>query len=763
MHHPKLEATPPLARFVTTDARVRGLRIGALYTLNTLGAVAGCFLTGFVFIERFGYLRTTLIGAAANLGIGLLALAVAARVERVEPEPEDEETPLLPVSLSARHLKIILAAYALSGACALALEVLWTRLLIIVFLGTTYAYTTMLTTLLCGLVAGGALASLVVDRLRARVTALGGVLIFTGVSCVLMLGWIAGLPQHVIDIQQSAGMDWAAEVRGKFWLSFAVLFLPTCGFGATFPLVVRALSEWRATLGRDVGRLYSANTFGGMLGALAGGYVIIPLLGAHRGIVLLAALLTLAGVTLMLACPVTRPVRKRAFAATGILLFALALGRAPGDVSRALNAGYIPADHRVLHYHEGVEGTVAVSEPRTETHGANRVLWINRVQATTSIERGVRMNRFEGILPLLFDRDPREVLFMCFGSGITCGTLALSSFDHIDAVEICRDVLDAAPFFAADNFDVLHRKNVQFHIDDGRNFLLTTPRRYDVISFEPMPLALAGVSTFYTREYYLHCLDCLNPGGLVSQWIPLHSLDKEVVRALAHTFTAVFPEYCAWFINADLFLIGSNRPLHLDYAKAKAHLDQPELKAAAAAVGFNDPEELFASFLMDKAALDAYAADGRIMTDDRPWAEFIAPKLVYARSVPDAVRELAPRAVSPLALFAPDSADAAERDAIALRYRAHVNDFKGLVHYYTGMTIDTSASDAFKESLRIDARDANAQHYLKQITLNQGKLWLDWKELDKAESALTSALEFLPNDPELSQLLNDVRNARVNP
>src|SRR5690606_22136229 len=136
-------------------------------------------------------------------------------------------------------------------------------------------------------------------------------------------------------------------------------------------------------------------------------------------------------------------------------------------------------------------------EPMDESAETNRVLWINRVQATTSIEKGVKMNRLQGVLPLLFDRDPKDVLLMCFGSGITCGTLALYDFGRIDAVDISPEVLAAAPYFEVDNLGVIQRPEVNFHIDDGRNFLLTTTERYDVITFEPMPLALSGVSTFY--------------------------------------------------------------------------------------------------------------------------------------------------------------------------------------------------------------------------------------------------------------------------
>lgn len=903
---------PLLAKFVNREAEVHGLRIGFLYTLNTFGAVAGCFTTGFFLIERFGYTETTLIGAAANTAIGMLAVALA-RLQRAETagstieewageeaglhgqepcnehceaialhmtmrslplehvpialrlllrdgngvrleifhvtlkndafslasfrfkggvsieihperaEAPSEEDPVLetleskelvseadtlaaleqylaanpgqqlvashnitslpdsPSSeedrLTGSRLRIALLAFAISGFCMLAMEVLWTRLLAMAFLGTTYAYTTMLTALLFGIAIGSAAASAFVDRLRKPMWGLGFVMMLAGIGCLWTATRIAALPEQVTEI---AASDWETVVRGIFSLSFFALFVPTFFSGMTFPLAVKAIGHERERLGKALGLLYSANTFGGVLGALAGGYCIIPWLGAHHGIVFLSGLLLLTGAMTLLACPRTpvlqcgcqtmkgQPVPPSLSSVpstpasvfvlvVAVLLCAYVWHHTPEDVSHALNAGYIPKDHRVLHYQEGVEGTVAVSEPENETTGTNRILWINRVQATASIEKGVKMNRFQGVLPLLFDRDPKEVLFMCFGSGITCGTLALSDFEHIDAVEICEDVLVAAPLFEHDNLGVLNRPNVHFHVDDGRNFLLTAKSGYDVITFEPMPLALAGVSTFYSVEYYRLCLEHLKPGGIVSQWVPMHSLNPAVVRSLVHTFISVFPDYCAFFVNADLFLIGSNTPLRLDWAKAEQRLARPELHAALEKVGLGDPVEVLASFLLDKAALDAYAGQGDAMSDDRPWAEFAAPKLVYQRTVQDTLKEVQPHLASPLKLFDASALAPERQAALARRHDAHRNDFAALQGYYGGLSVDTKVLDNFLHSLELDPGDANAQYYIRQILSVQTEVRMGWGEHDALAATLEKALTRMPGDAVLEALLQKVR------
>ena len=739
---------PLLARFVTREAVVRGMPIGTLYTLNTLGAVAGCFITGFFLIAAFGYTQTTLIGAVANVAIGIAAWAVSRRCE-TGPLVGDEATAGGPARnpWSARHY-LIVGAFFLSGFCALGLEVLWTRLLSIIFLGTTYAYTSMLTTLLLGIALGSAAASLIVDRLRHPAALLGVCLIATGAGSIYMLGTLAAMPEQVLALPSG---NWGAVVRGKFYLAFQALFLPTFFLGMTFPLVVKALSHHRASLGRDVGRLYCANTVGGVLGSLAGGFLVIPVLGTHWGIVALGLLLAAGGAAVMIADRGWGPVRTSGVLAAVVVFLAYSFYRAPDDVNRALNAGYIPANHRVIHYAEGVEGTVAVSEPVDVTDGADRVLWINRVQATTSIEKGVKMNRLQGVLPLLFDRDPEDVLFMCFGSGITCGTLALSDFARIDAVDISAEVLAAATYFETDNLGVIARPEVTFHVDDGRNFLLTAPREYDVITFEPMPLALAGVSTFYTKEYYELCLRRLKPGGLVSQWIPLHSLTPEVVRSLAYTFTSTFPHYTAWFINADLFLIGSNAPLRLDAARIQRNMANPALKEALEDVGFHDLESVIACYLMDEAGLDAYVAGGSLMRDDLPWAEFEAPKLVYERTQHESMAALEKHMSSPVPLFTPGT-DPEFLARVERRHQAHVNDMKAVQAYYSGMAIGNKALDLFLASLAIDPDDWNAKYYVGEIARLQAEVFLGWEEHDQALEMLDRVLPHLPDDAKLLAL-----------
>jgi spermidine synthase len=362
------------------------------------------------------------------------------------------------------------------------------------------------------------------------------------------------------------------------------------------------------------------------------------------------------------------------------------------------------------------------------------------------------------VLPLLFEKEPKTALFMCFGSGITCGMLAQGPFERIDAVEIAEDVLKTAPLFEVDNLGVVENDAVNFVVDDGRNFLLTTRNRYDVITFEPMPLALAGVSTFYTQEYYRLCLEHLTPGGLVSQWVPIHSLSPDLVRSLTHTFTTVFPEYCAWFINSDLFLIGSNEPLHVDYAQAVERVSEPGIQSALEKVNLADPAELLTCFFMGKQNAAAYAEGGALVTDDRPWAEFVAPKLVYQRTEAETLAELKSFYESPLTVVRMGDEASVEseaaRQALERRSAARVHNLEGLILLYGGL-IGGGQEDPFKKAVAVEPQDYTARYYLRQIATQRVSLFIRWEQFEEAEAYLAELIELVPDLPDFHLLLGD--------
>jgi len=154
---------------------------------------------------------------------------------------------------------------------------------------------------------------------------------------------------------------------------------------------------------------------------------------------------------------------------------------------------------------------------------------------------------------------------------------------------------------------------------------------------------------------------------------------------------------------------------------------------------------------MDENGVRAFAEGGTVMHDDLPWAEFIAPRLVYERTQHQSIAELEKHVTSPVAIFAP-GADPAWLEKVERRHLAHVNDLKAVQDYYGGLAIGSQVLDKFLESLAIDPDDSNAKFYLGEIARTQAEVFLDWGEHKQAMDVLNRVLPHLPDDAKLLEL-----------
>jgi spermidine synthase len=600
-----------------------GRRTGALYAVNTLGAAFGCFAAGFYGIPLWGLAKTTFVAASVNAFVGLAAigLSLVDRGEGARAEG-DAGRALESSAPPTRAFLWVFAAFAASGFAAIGLEVIWTRLFTLVFKGYTYSFSAMLSVLLIGIAIGSLLFAARADRApdaKSRKELLGGLQIAIASAVVLGAPLFLVVERFVRLSTIYFGNEWSVAAAAKFAASFAILIVPTLLFGAQFPVASRLATVNVDSAGGRVGLLYGVNVLGGIAGALVTGFVLLPVLGTQKSLWLLAGALAATGFALIGLEPF-RP-RRIAFALVPALLASVL----SWDVSKRLHETWLVGDELMGYYREGAAATVMVAEYPPGIKEEKRIL-VNGSSASNSTQYGLAVNRIQGCIPFLFERMPKRVLATCFGTGITFGTLAQFDVERIDGVDISPEVIEAAPRFGAQNYDVVGQGRVRLHIDDGRNYLLKSVDRYDVITMEPMPPALAGVSDLYTREFYRLCRERLHPGGIVSQWVPLYFLGLEDVRMLYRTFAESFPYVLVFFYNFDTFLVGSDQPLLLSAEMFSARLGSDRLAADLSSIGLSTPERMLGTFLMDRAAALRFAGDAPIVTDDLPYVEFTGPK-----------------------------------------------------------------------------------------------------------------------------------------
>ncbi|MCX8064651.1 MAG: fused MFS/spermidine synthase [Candidatus Hydrogenedentes bacterium] len=745
---------PLLARYDYITGKFVNAHLSLLYMANTIGATVGAFIAGFVAIPYWGYNNVLLVAVMINVLVGVLAWMVSVVIKGVYYS-ENEDSNFVKVSSATEGKSIEPIAYLgvfLSGFCSVALEVLWTRILIMIFLGTTYAYSSVLVSVLAGISLGSLLLSLVMKRLKFSLSGLGFGYFACGLFILLTTVYISYLPTVVQIYGLETSTDWSRAILGKFFLIFLVLVVPMLAFGFTFPYALSIIRSVSSVPYYSIGKAYGLNTVGSILGSVFGGFIILPLMGCEFGIKLLGLTLALFGIVISLF---GNKGKRVAFLGSASVL-GLCLSILPSSVMKEINKFYLPTSHKLMYFSEGVEGTVAVSAPPVLSSEDERVLWINRVQATTAVEKGVHMNRFQGILPWLFDRNPRSALFMCFGSGITCGTLAVSGFEKVDAVEISPEVIEASKCFSDKNLDVLSRPNVKVHIDDARNFLIRSKEKYDFITLEPMPLALAGVSVFYSEDFYNFCMNAMNSEGMMSQWVPFHSTDPFIVKSVVATFLRVFPEAKAFFVNSDLFIVGSKKSLVLDPQGLKEKLRvNKELEQALYEARFRDVEEIFATFVMDREALIKFSKGGRIITDRTPWVEFSSPKYIYYRgSVPANIRNLIECYTFIERVLKIDNADSAILTSVIQRHKSHYSDLEGIIRYYEGFIISDDIRKPFLNSLSIDPKNRQAKYYLRVISKTQIEKYLIWEEEEKVKQILAEVTPYLKDDEEWNEWLS---------
>jgi spermidine synthase len=613
-----------------------GLRTGALYAVNTFGAAFGCFAAGFYCIPSWGMQATTELAAAVNVGVGLSAIAASSFRETIATEKEAAAAS----KGSTSGLRWAIAAFALSGFVAIGLEVVWMRLFTLVFKGYTYSFTAMLSVLLLGIAAGSLAFARPADRSRDLVGLLGRIQIGIAVTVVALTTLLAYYDEASIYLRYVFGYDFRGHTLSKFLWSLSVLGVPTFLFGAQFPVVARLATDHQGKAGSRVGLLYGMNVVGSILGALVTGFALIPWIGSHRSLKLLATAMMVMALLLVVKKGGPRAdTRKLVTAVAGVAAMATALSLAPSDLSYRIHESWLLRDEALYHYEEGATATVMVAGPRESAFRDKRII-VNGSSASNSTEYGLSVNRIQGSIPFLFARAPRKVLATCFGTGITFGTLSQFDVERIDGVDISSEVIRAASEFKTENYDVVDEGRLRIHIDDGRNFLLKSPETYDAITMEPMPPALAGVSDMYTREFYALCREHLTPGGIMSQWVPLYYLRPPDVKMLYQTFAESFPYVMVFSYSFDTFLVGSDRPLVLSPEKFRSRLVSERLARDLAAIDLAEPEQMFATFLMDREAMLAFSRGAPIVTDDLPFVEFSGPKAVDMKTTSENYLEL---------------------------------------------------------------------------------------------------------------------------
>jgi spermidine synthase len=326
----------------------------------------------------------------------------------------------------------------------------------------------------------------------------------------------------------------------------------------------------------------------------------------------LAALLLASGVVaLAVAVP---PRVSLAVGGVAVGLFAMtAVTLVPNPWTAAL-ANRFPGE-QLLWEEEGPQTTVSIHRlPDGSSH-----MYLDGLHQADTVPGAVETHRRIGSLPMAVHPDPEEALVIGLGGGPTAGGVAAFGYRDVDVVELSDEVVQGARlFFSGVNGDVLDQPNVDVRVDDGRNYMLTTDKKYDVITADIIVPEHAGAATVWSVDYWRVARDALKDDGIMVQWIPAR-YDAEY-RYIMRSFLEVFPNATLW--ERGSMLVGSKHPLTLDRAAFERKLEDPQARAAMQAVGITDFDALVAKYTAGPDEMRAFVGHGPLLTDDRPRLEY---------------------------------------------------------------------------------------------------------------------------------------------
>jgi spermidine synthase len=629
---------PAIARWV--ESTPKGVSwLGFFYGGNIAGGVIGCLLAGYYLLRVTDATTASFVAVGLNVVVAVAALLLA-KESAYSGKREPADAPKPPLFAAPPGSWPVYVAIALSGFTALGSEVVWTRLLSLNLGGTTYTFSLILAVFLMGLGLGSSVGATVAGSVKDARTALG----WFQMALLAGIAWAAfaltqAIPFWPVDPTLSLG-PWFTFQMDFVKTAFAVLpgaFL----WGASFPLALAATMGEDRDPGVMVGTVYAANTVGAIFGAVFSSVVFIPMLGTQNSQRLMVIVAGISAVLVLVLFP-----SQTAAAAGGAMrrLGAMAVAVAIGGFLVTTVAPVPPLlvgfgrftarryfDHgEFIFVGEGMNSSMAVS---LLSNGVLNYHNAGKVQASSE-PQDMRLQRMLGHLATLIPENPRSVLVIGFGAGVTAGSV---SIDPMVQRQVIAEIEPLVPkvvstYFGQQNYFVAENPKVEIKVDDARHYLLTTDETFDAITSDPFDPWVKGAATLYTKEFFTLVREKLNPGGVVTVFVQLYESTPEAVKSEVATFFEAFPDGLV-FGNThmgqgyDIVLVGQKEPGPIDVDMIQAKLERPDfgpVRQSMADLGMYSAVDLLSTFGMEAKYLKPWTADAQINRDRNLRLQYLA-------------------------------------------------------------------------------------------------------------------------------------------
>jgi spermidine synthase len=621
-----------------------------------------------VTIRAVGLYGTLQLAAGANLIAALLAWRLS------RPMQVSAGAAAGPGAATEPARRWLWALFFAMGATSLGFEVLWTRILVFHVGSSVYAYSLMLVLVLLGIGVGSLIATPWADRVASPLKTLGLIELGIGLWIPVQVLLFHRLDAMLLAVGSLVGPTSFAGINTIQLLTILPLLgPPTLLMGLSFPVAVRCFNRELGRLGSDVGEVYGANTLGAVAGSLGAGFVLIPWIGTQNALLLTAALNALLGVYLMRRAGSSS---WRWLALAPALVWALAAVLPADRVILSAGPFRDDAPGAIVYFHEDAQASVTIRQ-REKDNQPYYALELNGVAVAGTSPELYAAQKMQGHLPLLLGGGSKSVVHIGFGTGGTAWAVSRHENEDILIVEISPEVLKASDtYFPALNHGVLDLPRVRVELNDGRNFLLATPEKFDAVLSDSIHPSYAGNGSLYSYEYFQLIRERLSPDGVASMWLPMYYLTPRNYAMILRAFRDVFPNVAVWYepttVNAFTIVTGKVEPGGWDGAALARAFARPEVSSELADLGIAGPADLLPLLIATSDTLDPWLSEVPPHVDDLPAVEYESATLLDRNGpwldIFTRLLELRP-AEAPSAYL--DSLPPGEQERARERYRRH--------------------------------------------------------------------------------------------
>ena len=609
---------PAISRWIETTPQAASWW-GFFYGGNIAGGVFGCLLAGFYLLRIHDMTTASYVAAVINFAVALASLALAGFLTYEVPAAGTETLERAPDSWP------VYFAIALSGLCALGAEVIWTRTLSLMLGPTVYTFSIILGVFLTGLglgSSGGAALSRTNPRPRMMLAMCQLLQVLAIAFAAFMLADFLPYWRGNVDSPMSPWRGFLNDLA-----RCAIAILPSAIlWGASFPLALASVASGKRDPGRLVGEVYGANTIGAILGSIGFSLILIPRVGTQHSEQILIGLSVLAAIVIQ------RPSIKTMGAALVSFLIMLSVPAIPWQlIAFGRRLATTTGNWTPLYVAEGMNSSVAY----TKYENVTTYFHVSGKTEASAEPQDMRLQRLLGHLPALLSANAKSVLVVGCGAGVTAGTFVVHpAVEHITIVEIEPLIPPAsAQYFSRENHNVIHDPRTRIVYDDARHFILTSTEKFDIITSDPIHPWVKGIAPLYSTEYFELVKQHLNPGGFVTQWVPLYESNVETVQSEVATFFEAFPNGTVWGnLNTDgqgydVVLVGQAGKLTINVDDLQKRLDRSEYKPVANSlheVGYKSAVDLLSTYAVQASDLRVWLRRAQVNTDRNLRLQYLA-------------------------------------------------------------------------------------------------------------------------------------------